>query len=102
VQYAQQHVGEGAELQPGLVGHGPLGGGAGAVGEHVPLLLLDEVFHVTASAMVTLVKVFCIDVIRLQAGDHEARIGAFEQVLGLAYDPSRAAPTGAGPVGKLI
>ena len=53
-QRLEQHIGEGREPQPELVG--AHGGRRGAVGEQIELLLLDPVLHLAAGAVDVLVQ----------------------------------------------
>ena len=82
-QGVDQHIGEGREPQPELIGgHG---GRRRAVGEEIELLLLDTVFHVAPRTVDPLVQPAAADLIRVQGGNDEARIGSFRQVLGLGH-----------------
>ena len=89
-QGVDQHIGEGREPQPELIGgHG---GRRRAVGEEIELLLLDTVFHVAPRTVDPLVQPAAADLIRVQGGNDEARIGSFRQVLGLGHHPAAPAP----------
>lgn len=99
-QGAQQDVGEGAEVEPDLIGQ--QGVGAGAVGEQVELLLLDPILHLAAGAVEIFVESPCIGCLAAERGDDIARIGSLGEMLGLDHDPARAAPAVARAVVEFI
>ena len=70
----EQHISEGREPQPELVG--AYGCGRGARSEEIELLLLDPVLHLTAGAVDVLVEGTGGDRAGWQRGHDEARVGA--------------------------
>ena len=96
----EQHVGEGGEPQPELVGaHGRR---RRAIGEQVELLLLDPVLDLAAGAVDLLVEGLAVDLGGGERGHDEARVRALGQVLGLGYDPPFAAPAVERGVGEVV
>src|SRR4051794_6103184 len=89
-QGTKQHVSHRREPQPELVGsHGPA---RGPVSEQVGLALLYAVPHVAAGAIDLLVEMARSGLLRLERGDHEARVAFALRPLGLRDHPAPARP----------
>src|SRR5215469_18335002 len=93
-----QHIGEGREVQPQLVGTQRLR--THAVGEQAELLL-DAVLHLATSAIESLIQFPRWPELGTQRSDHEARVLAFGQILGLGHYPPRLRPTRPRSIGEL-